>query len=142
MGVAHASFGREAAEPAAPLHGVTAIALAENVWIDPVAQERLTAGVFGSAVIARRFFADFISSWERRMRRLVSALDAADAEDVYVALLSIRSTSEMVGAVPLSRLARKLENLARGGQLDACRAELGELRRVGALTIQALARTV
>lgn len=113
--------------------------MAEDVWIDRAAQERLTAGVFGSAAIAHSFFDDFIASWPCRVERLTSALDASDAEDAYVALLSIRSTSEMVGAVPLALLARKLEDLAREEHLDQCRAELGELRRVGARTMQILA---
>jgi hypothetical protein len=121
---------------------VTGISVPENddAWIDPLAEERLAAGVFGSAAIARRFLDDFASTWQSRLDRLVRALDAPDAEDVYVALLSIRSTSEMAGAIPLAHLAKMLEADAQAGRLDECRAGLDELRRAGADTMRALSR--
>jgi hypothetical protein len=108
-------------------------------WIDPAAQRRLTASVVGSGDIAQRFFDDFAKSWPDRLQRLVRGLEASDADVTHVALLSIRSTSEMVGALPLARLARRLEVASQRGRLDECRAGLAELRRVGDLTVRAIA---
>jgi HPt (histidine-containing phosphotransfer) domain-containing protein len=111
----------------------------DDAWIDPAAQRRLTAAAVGSADIAQRFFDDFVRSWPGRLQRLASGLEASDADVAHVALLSIRSSSEMVGALPLARLARRLEDAAQLGHLDECLAGLSELRRVGDLTVLAMA---
>lgn len=113
--------------------------MSEDAWIDAAAQRGLTAAAVGSADIAKRFFDDFAQSWPERLQRLVTGLEASDADVAHVALLSIRSTSEMVGALPLARLARRLEVAAQRGRLDECRAGLAELRRVGELTVRAIA---
>jgi HPt (histidine-containing phosphotransfer) domain-containing protein len=111
----------------------------DDAWIDPAAQRRVTAAAVGSADLAQRFFDDFVRSWPGRLQRLVLGLDGSDADVAHVALLSIRSTSEMVGALPLARLARRLEDAAQSGRLDECRAGLSELRRIGDLTVRAMA---
>jgi hypothetical protein len=106
--------------------------------VDERALDRLAAELHGSRVIVSRFVDDFVGSWDGRMTRLHAACAAADATDAYVTLLSIRTTSEMVGAVALADLAGRLQAYASTGRLDVCCRSESALAEVGARTMAAL----
>jgi hypothetical protein len=110
--------------------------------IDPRAWAALVVQVCGSRVIARSFVTDFIDIWPERLDRLSAALEQADAEDAYVMLLSVRTSSEMVGAVALAEHAVRLEIAAHAGRLEPCAAGFAALRRVGDRTMAALAASL
>lgn len=112
--------------------------LANFPLVDPHAIERLSHELHGSAEIASRFLGDFTDNWQRRLDRLGTALSRGDGEDAYVTLLSIRTTSQMVGALRLAAVARKLQEHARHGRLQVCRDALPTLNSVGEQTVAAL----
>jgi histidine phosphotransfer protein HptB len=112
--------------------------VADEALIDPQAWEALVAQLCGSVTIAGRFIADFIHTWPVRLDRLNAALEAEDAEDAYVTLLSIRSGSEMVGAARLAVHAARLEAAAHAGRLAECVAGVATLRALGDQTMAAL----
>jgi hypothetical protein len=107
--------------------------------VDPRAMERLAGELYGSREIAHRFVADFVATWQCRLTRLSAALAAEDLEDAYVTLLSIRTTSVMIGAVQLARVAGALQDDAHAGRLASCRAGMGHLTDVGTRTMAELA---
>jgi len=112
--------------------------VANDELIDPQAWDAIVTQLCGSTAIARQFIADFVKAWPVRLDRLNAALDAADAEEAYVTLLSMRTGSEMVGAVRLARRIAKLERFARADRLDDCRLGMGKLRAIGEQTMCAL----
>lgn len=106
--------------------------------LDERALERLAVELHGSDEVVRRFVDDFVEAWDDRIRRLEEACAECDSETAYVTLLSLRSTSEMVGAVALAALAGRLQQYASEGRMDACCAQEPALADVGLRTMAAL----
>lgn len=73
----------------------------------------LRAALGGDGDAADRFVADFLAAWPVRWTRLFEAALRGDAEEVRAALLSIRSTSAMLGASRLEAAAQQLLDLLR-----------------------------
>lgn len=61
------------------------------------------------------------------LQQLHSALTSANQEEARRLVHSLKSTSANVGAMPLSELAKTLEDLARGGQLSEISARMDSL---------------
>lgn len=113
--------------------------MADQPPIDPSAWESLVAQLGGSTTIARRFTTDVAAALPGRLDRLGAALQAADAEDAYVTLLSMRTGAEMVGAGALACRLTTLEALARAGRLAECTEQVTVLRTVADAALDALA---
>ena len=86
-----------------------------------------------------RFAHDFINLWETRSQRLMNALGNRDFEDADVVLLSIRSSSAMLGARPLEAVAGMVHSAVRVADLPGSLSHLARLNEVGELTCQELA---
>ena len=86
----------------------------------------------GDRTIAQRFVADYVALWPVRLRRLQQALQQGDMDEAVVVLLSIVSSSRMVGAVPLSQTARQIQQGAHDRDRDLCAVLLPRLRELGA----------
>jgi hypothetical protein len=112
--------------------------MASGELIDRAAAARLADELYGSAEIVTRFVADFIATWPSRFARVAESLDHVDVPELVAALLSIRSTSQMVGAVRLAQHTETLERAASEGDLAACRRGLPRLAAIGAETVRAL----
>lgn len=78
-----------------------------------------------------RFARDFVSLWETRVRRLANALDRRDAEETHVVLLSIRSSSKMIGAQIIDATATLMHSSLDRQDLEGCARHLGRLDQVG-----------
>jgi hypothetical protein len=78
-----------------------------------------------------RFARDFVSLWETRVRRLAKALDSRDAEEAHVVLLSIRSSSKMIGAQVVDATASLMHSSLDRQDLEGCAQHLGRLDQVG-----------
>ncbi len=85
-----------------------------------------------------RFVTDFINLWETRSQRLMNALNRSDFEDADVVLLSIRSSSTMLGAWALEAIAGMVHSAVKRMDLSASVAHLNRLREVGAQTCREL----
>ncbi|WP_139256828.1 hypothetical protein [Herbiconiux ginsengi] len=81
-----------------------------------------------------RFVLDFINLWETRSQRLMNALGSHDFDEADVVLLSIRSSSTMLGAWPLEAIAGMVHAAVKRTDLAGCVGHLARLREVGAAT--------
>lgn len=67
------------------------------------------AGALGNDLAAAdRFVADFVDAWPERWDRFWSGLQRNDDVEVRAVLLSIQSSSTMLGALQLAEIAREL----------------------------------
>ena len=76
----------------------------------------------------------YIDDSNKIIAQLQSAQDSANQEETRRLVHSLKSTSAYVGAIPLSELAKELEDLAREGQLDAVNSRLPALCQCFELT--------
>lgn len=86
----------------------------------------------------RTYVGQYLQMWPRRCQRLVSALDIEDKEALMDAVLSIKTSAGMLGAVRLEQLALNIEDAARNGRMDRARSFLAELDMCGELTTEQL----
>ena len=80
----------------------------------------------------------YIDDSNKIIAQLQSAQDSANQEETRRLVHSLKSTSANVGAIPLSELAKELEDLAREGQLDAVNSRLLALCQCFQLTSLAI----
>ena len=110
--------------------------------VDPAQLQRLRSDLGGDATVQHRFVHDFLALRQPRELRLSAALAVADLEDAEVVLLSIRSSSQMLGAVRLHHTAGRLQRTLKSQDLPSCRAQLAHLSVVGVDTCRALSRHI
>lgn len=71
----------------------------------------------------RSFVLDFVQAWDERYLRLSTDIEQRNSVSALDAILSIKTTSTMVGAVRLAQLASGIEDLIRVDEFSAA-AEL------------------
>ena len=77
--------------------------------VDPTVLAGLQAELGGDRSIVTRFVRNYIDLLPWRVDRLHHALNNLDMEDAMDAVLSLKTSSHMVGAICMSRLATELE---------------------------------
>ncbi|MFC5929207.1 Hpt domain-containing protein [Cryobacterium melibiosiphilum] len=92
----------------------------------------LNSQLGGDHALQQRFVGDFVALWAVRIERLERALDLGRLDDADVVLLSIRSSSRMVGAVRLEAVAALVHGAVLLGDVPGCRAQLAGLESLGA----------
>ena len=105
--------------------------------VDPAALQDLGAQL-ESPTLAKGFARDYAKMWDQRYRCLASALDRRDEAGSLEAVLSLKTSSAMVGGVQLARLAGELENAVRGGDMDRASSLLAEVAASGSETLDEL----
>ena len=105
--------------------------------VDPTALQDLGAQL-ESPSVAKGFARDYARMWEHRYSCLASALDRGDKAGSLEAVLSLKTSSAMVGGVQLARLAGELEAAVRGGDMDRATSLLGEVAERGSETVDEL----
>ncbi|TFD61519.1 hypothetical protein E3T39_05570 [Cryobacterium suzukii] len=110
--------------------------------VDPGTLQRLRSDLGGDVAVENRFVKDFLALWHKRELRLRTALASADLEDAEIVLLSIRSSSTMLGAVRLENTAGHLHRTLKAQDLPGCRQQLPLLSVVAADTCLALSRYI
>ncbi|TFB87108.1 hypothetical protein E3O44_08165 [Cryobacterium algoricola] len=103
------------------------------------ALETLLTQVGGDTSLRHRFLRDFVALWPSRAERLAESLARPDLEEAHVVLLSIRSTSTMVGAVVLESTAALVHSALALKDLPGCFRHLPRLIEVGEATCVELA---
>ncbi len=99
--------------------------------VDAGELRRLLRELSGDLRSRRRFVHTYVEMWPTRLSRLEVALTAGDLDEAKVVLLSIRSSSIMLGVIGVSALAsaglRAIEDadLDRAGDIRNALAELG-----------------
>jgi hypothetical protein len=90
----------------------------------------LTGELTDDAAACLRFIDDYISAWENRQARVAGAVDRLMIDDALAALLSLSTSSAMLGAAGFSAAARDLYVEARNlGTVPARGAD--RLARIG-----------
>ena len=105
--------------------------------VDPAVLEELAEQLDGPTV-ARRFARDYTDMWEQRFRRLAAALARQDRAAAMDAVISLKISSAMVGALRLAWLAEQLEHLIRSEDYDAGKKVLAEVADHGGQTVREL----
>ena len=85
------------------------------------------------------FVATFINHWPERLRRAAEAVATRDYAAIYDCALSIKVSSQMVGAAQLGAYGCELERVVRSGRLDDALPILESLQSIGDETVHALA---
>ena len=112
-----------------------------SAHIEAVALRALLTQMGGDRDMQRRFVHDFVHLWHSRSQRLAKALafPFPDAEEAHVVLLSIRSSSTMVGAVTVEATAAMMHDALRDGDIAGSVRHITRLNEVGELACTDLA---
>jgi HPt (histidine-containing phosphotransfer) domain-containing protein len=105
--------------------------------VDPTALQELGSQLESPAV-AKGFARDYTNMWDRRYRSLASSLGSGDEAAALDAVLSLKTSSAMVGGVRLAGLARELEDAIRLRDADLARLLLQEVAESGNETVDEL----
>jgi HPt (histidine-containing phosphotransfer) domain-containing protein len=105
--------------------------------VDPAALQDLGAQL-ESPSAAKGFARDYTKMWDQRYNCLESALDRRDEAGSLEAVLSLKTSSAMVGGVQLARLAGELEDAVRGGDMERASSLLAEVAESGSETVDEL----
>lgn len=98
--------------------------------IDVSRISRLASELANDASACVRFIDDYIEAWQHRQARVATAVDRVAIDDALAALLSLSTSSAMLGAEGLSVAARALHAEARSiGTVSARGAD--HLARIG-----------
>ena len=80
--------------------------------MDPSALQDLGSQL-DSPAVAKGFARDYTRMWDQRYQSLATSLDSGDETAALDAVLSLKTSSAMVGGVRLAELARELEDAIR-----------------------------
>ncbi|MEI2277435.1 Hpt domain-containing protein [Paenarthrobacter ilicis] len=83
----------------------------------------------GNPEPALRFLNKYLAMLPRRVERIVHSLDVHDAKETTTALLSLKISSAMVGAVETEHQCRAIESMIRNNHFDEAAQELPALRQ-------------
>jgi hypothetical protein len=122
-----------AAVPAVPVPGGPAA----PPLVDPAALQDLGAQLENPAV-AKGFARDYTRMWDQRYRSLSSALERGDLAGSMDAVLSLKTSSTMVGGLRLAQLAGELENALRAGDIGRALSLLRDVAVRGGETVDEL----
>ena len=105
--------------------------------VDPGALQDLGEQL-DSPAVAKGFARDYAQMWEQRYESLATALDRRDQAAALDAVLSLKTSSSMVGGLRLAGLAARLEELIRSDRLAEAAAGMGEVAAHGSETMDEL----
>ncbi|MFE4198369.1 Hpt domain-containing protein [Paenarthrobacter sp. NPDC056912] len=110
--------------------------------VDHTVLTELQAELGGDHAIISAFVRNYVALLPWRVSRLHRALENLDLEDAMDAVLSLKTSSQMVGAVCMDRLATELEIsirlLPNGDHLDELRPQVSAIDQFVFGTICAL----
>jgi len=87
------------------------------------------ADELGNPRPALRFLAKYLSMLPQRVERIVHAVDEGDSSETTTALLSLKISSAMVGALETEHQCRAMESMIRENQFDDAAQALPALRQ-------------
>jgi HPt (histidine-containing phosphotransfer) domain-containing protein len=113
-----------------------------DALVDPTVLTELQAELGGDQAIISTFVRNYVDLLPWRVDRLHHALEKFDIEDAMDAVLSLKTSSHMVGAICMSRLATELEIsirlLPNAAHLDELRPLINEIEHFVSATIREL----
>ena len=105
--------------------------------VDPAALQDLGEQL-NSAAVAKGFARDYAQMWDQRYDALATALDRRDQAAALDAVLSLKTSSSMVGGLRLAELAADLEEAIRSGHLAEAASRLDDVAARGSETVDEL----
>ncbi len=123
--------------PGACPHGVQCRGGLRRPLVDPAALQDLGAQL-DSPAVAKGFARDYTRMWDQRYQTLASALERGDLAGSMDAVLSLKTSSAMVGGLRLAQLAGELENAIRAGDMGHALALLRDVAERGGETVDEL----
>jgi len=105
--------------------------------VDPAALQDLGAQL-DSPAVAKGFARDYTRMWDQRYQTLASALERGDLAGSMDAVLSLKTSSAMVGGLRLAQLAGELESALRAGDMGHALALLRDVAERGGETVDEL----
>lgn len=108
--------------------------------VDPEVLEDLEDQLGGPA-LAVRFAHDYAALWGQRYSRLDAAVKGVDRKDALDAILSLKTTSSMVGGLRLAQLAEIVEKAIRQDDFVHCQSLMEQIARDGEQTVSELQAT-
>ena len=121
----------------APAAAMDAVPGAAAPLVDPSALRELGSELDNPAA-AKGFARDYTNMWNRRYQSLATSLDSGDEAAAMDAVLSLKTSSTMVGGVRLAELASELEDAIRVHDADLARHLLHEVAESGHDTVDEL----
>ncbi|WP_420180357.1 Hpt domain-containing protein [Paenarthrobacter sp. TA1.8] len=113
-----------------------------DALVDPTVLTELRAELGGDQAIISAFVRNYVDLLPWRVDRLHHAVEKLDIEDAMDAVLSLKTSSHMVGAICMSRLATELEIsirlLPNAAHLDELRPLINEIEHFVPATIREL----
>ncbi|MBP2265044.1 MULTISPECIES: Hpt domain-containing protein [Micrococcaceae] len=101
--------------------------LAPSEW--DLSRIQSLADELGNPQPALRFLAKYLSMLPQRVERIVHALDDRDAAETTTALLSLKISSAMVGALETEHQCRAIESMIREDHFDDATQALPALQQ-------------
>lgn len=123
--------------PAAAGAGLTLPQAGVAPLVDPAALQDLSEQL-NSTAVAQGFARDYAEMWDQRYDSLAGALDRRDQAAALDAVLSLKTSSSMVGGLRLAELAGRLEAAIRAGNLQYAESLLGDVAARGSETVDEL----
>ncbi|WP_354169361.1 Hpt domain-containing protein [Arthrobacter sp. UYEF36] len=105
--------------------------------VDPTALQELGSQL-DSPAVAKGFAREYTRMWDRRYQSLATSLDSGDDAAALDAVLSLKTSSAMVGGVRLAELAGELEDAIRVRDAGLARLLLHEVAESGNETVDEL----
>jgi HPt (histidine-containing phosphotransfer) domain-containing protein len=99
-------------------------------------------GDFPDPSVVGRFARDFCASLDGKIDRLEARLQGGDLLGAADAVLSITTSSAMVGAVRLTQAALRIQHLVAAGSLEDAHHSLALLRACAAATVAEIGRAL
>ena len=115
----------------------TAAEVTTSPIVDPSALQELGLQL-DSPAVAKGFARDYTRMWDQRYQSLAMSLDSGNEAAALDAVLSLKTSSAMVGGVRLAGLARELEDAIRVRDMDLARSLLREVAESGNETVDEL----
>ena len=105
--------------------------------VDPAALQDLGDQLENPA-LAKGFARDYAKMWDQRYAALASALERRDLPGSLDAVLSLKTSSVMVGGLRLAQLAGELEGVLKAGDMDRALSLLLDVAQRGGETLDEL----
>jgi hypothetical protein len=90
--------------------------------------------------IAHRYLLEYLQMWEGRFLRLSAAIRTGNAEAGMDAVLSVRTSARMIGALRLAHVAADIEQDLAAGDMQGAAQLLDQLEVCGRFTMEELRR--
>lgn len=113
--------------------------IGEDGLVDTSVLERLSREIDVTGTQTARFVQRFISLWPDRRDAIRVTVAGRDRQRAIEATLSLKTTAEMLGAIPLFELSLSIERSIRLGDWDAAQQRMAMVDELGTRTNAVLA---